>query len=1120
MGKPMTRCLTSLALLVACGLGAQDDANPVLHRRSLPARTGPHAIKGHDLPDLRHAWDLYWFGGELSPDYMDYKNRMAAQEVQRWRALFPKAQGEAILPTPPGVGGVTWTNLGPTSNLVNATWSSIDSGRPVAIVPHPTVATTLYLATSGGGIFKCTNADITQAAADWIWTPITDDLPASGSSGNVSIGAMASPDGTTLFVGLGDPFDAQGRGFFTSPDGGTTWTAATGLGNQTRSYSILPLTVSKIFWGTNDGLKVSNDGGATFAAVTGGPATGQAWTVRKVTTTDIVCSIQPTTGAGAIYTSADSGATWNLASISGVPAGVTPGRITVAVAGDGTTAYAMIEDTTSGNIARGVLKSVDKGHTWTWQAAPTIAGGLFQGTGPQMTGDGGQGFYNHGIGVDPTNPARLVVGANLALYRSLDGGLSWTQLTHWYGSGHPYTHADNHATAWSSGTLFVANDGGLAILKDPWRSTVPTTTDDLTFIDNRRNKGLTSHLVYNVGSTLAAAPADSKWRISLGLQDNGTRVRQPNTTGGTLTGTEGTFEDGIGGDGFGTQIHPTDGTQMLGSVYYTDIWKSTNGGTTFTESISGITEANSSTLAPFAPKIALGATATPNTVYTAVNAKVYASTNFGSSWTAMAMTGYDTTRLLRNVNGSRSSSAVGAASSGGHFWTTYNNGAAWTDSGDITGGTFNTSYIWFNTENDQIVYGSTVAPTATAHHLFKSANGGATWTSIDGSATTSNGLPFGIPVHVIQNLPGSINTLFAGTDFGVYRSTDGGANWARFGNGLPMVASRDLYIAPNGTFIRAGTYGRGVWEIPTVASTGPAVTLVPTSATLVNGGTQGFTPTVSNGTLNTVTWSASAGTIAAGPTATGVAQTYTAPATGTAATVTATTVDTPAASAQAAITLVAPAAVTVTVSPATAELMTGSGTQQFTGAVSPLTNSSVTWSGSGVSALGLFSATGLAAGPYTVTATSQAAPSRSGTATVTLLAPSSISVSVAPATSTLFAGGVQTFTATVTGPTLTANKTVTWSTNGGGTITAGGVFTATTVGSFTITATNTFSGVTGTAAITVSAAKSLDLNGDGTVDLLDLLTFAKYYGTTNAGSDLNGDGTVNDADLALLLAGL
>jgi Papain family cysteine protease/Immunoglobulin I-set domain len=49
---------------------------------------------------------------------------------------------------------------------------------------------------------------------------------------------------------------------------------------------------------------------------------------------------------------------------------------------------------------------------------------------------------------------------------------------------------------------------------------------------------------------------------------------------------------------------------------------------------------------------------------------------------------------------------------------------------------------------------------------------------------------------------------------------------------------------------------------------------------------------------------------------------------------------------------------------------------------------------------------------------------------------------------------------------------------------------------------------------------SLDLNGDGLISPLDLLTFAKYYGTTNAGCLFSGDATVSDADLALLLAGL
>ena len=53
-----------------------------------------------------------------------------------------------------------------------------------------------------------------------------------------------------------------------------------------------------------------------------------------------------------------------------------------------------------------------------------------------------------------------------------------------------------------------------------------------------------------------------------------------------------------------------------------------------------------------------------------------------------------------------------------------------------------------------------------------------------------------------------------------------------------------------------------------------------------------------------------------------------------------------------------------------------------------------------------------------------------------------------------------------------------------------------------------------------ASGPSLDLNGDGVVDLLDLLFLSKNWGLATANCDLNSDGTVNDADLSLLLAGL
>ncbi|WP_243302994.1 dockerin type I domain-containing protein [Geothrix oryzisoli] len=848
--------LSLLILASALSSLAAQEGNPAERRRELPYRLSPHALGGHDRADLRRDWNLFWFGGLVGPDYLDYKNRLAAQEAGTWTprrlqgsgSALPSAQSltDSPLPAtqstgPAGVGG-TWTNLGPFSQLTSTT-PDIDSGRPVAIVPHPTAAT-LYLATSGGGVFRCDNAN-PAASGDWTWYSVTDALPTSSSGGNVSVGALAmSPaDPNTLYLGAGDAFDAEGRGFFKTTDGGTTWTAAptASLGSATRSYAILPLDASRVLWGTNSGLRISTDGGTTFATAAGGPATGQVWSLQKVTSTDLLCSVEvtpsgATNGTGTIYYSTNAGTSWTLATLpSTATLGFTPGRITIQAAGDGATAYAILEDTTtspsSTTVARGVLKSTDKGVTWTWQAAPTASGGLFQGTGPQMGTDGGQGWYNHGLAVDPNNPSRLFVGANLALYRSIDGGLNWVQLTHWYGSGHVYAHADFHAAAWSptGTTLYVANDGGLAVMLQPFIATIPTASFDLTFLDNRRNKGLASHLAYNVGSTAAASPSDSRWRISLGLQDDGTRLRQPNTPGTALTGTEGTFEDMIGGDGFATLFHPSNGDQVLGSIYYTDIYRSTNGGASFSESITGITEANNKDLAPFAPKVVPGDAAHPAVVYTSTNGKIYQSVNFGASWSALGTSGLPTPLdtsstatitptplFIRNLAASSlSASILGIAGNQSRVFLTSNGGSNWSQAGALPGVASYLSCIEFDPAAPSTIYVGSVAPSATANHLWKSINGGASWVAIDGSSTTSNGLPFGIPVHVVKADPVTAQKVYAGTDFGVYVSSNGGSTWSRFGSNLPLVAVRDLYLAPDGSFLRAATFGRGVWELRT-----------------------------------------------------------------------------------------------------------------------------------------------------------------------------------------------------------------------------------------------------------------------------------------------------------------
>lgn len=241
------------------------------------------------------------------------------------------------------------------------------------------------------------------------------------------------------------------------------------------------------------------------------------------------------------------------------------------------------------------------------------------------------------------------------------------------------------------------------------------------------------------------------------------------------------------------------------------------------------------------------------------------------------------------------------------------------------------------------------------------------------------------------------------------------------------------------------------------------------------------------------------------------------------------------------VTIVVP--VTVTVAPSTATLPV-SGTQQFTATVTGTANTAVTWSVNGIASgnatVGTISPTGLymapanllLSGSFTITATSVANSTQTGTATVIVNIP--VAVTISPLTPSVQISTTQQFSATVTG---TANTAVTWSVAGAGcagpacgTISAGGLYTAPAVApapnTVTVTATSVVD-ITKSASATVTITTppiSVTVNpATATISANGSLQFAATVNNSpnqNVTWTLTGAGCVGAACGTVTAAGL
>src|SRR5262249_55160502 len=129
---------------------------------------------------------------------------------------------------------------------------------------------------------------------------------------------------------------------------------------------------------------------------------------------------------------------------------------------------------------------------------------------------------------------------------------------------------------------------------------------------------------------------------------------------------------------------------------------------------------------------------------------------------------------------------------------------------------FTTNVIWQDNQNLWITSSAIIngAISATTARVVKAHinNPGDPWSGATYTVMQS-GLPELPVARILFDPRDPANTIYAASHVGLYRSTDDGASWAPYGNGLPTVRVNDIYMPPDGSFIRIATYGRGIWEL-------------------------------------------------------------------------------------------------------------------------------------------------------------------------------------------------------------------------------------------------------------------------------------------------------------------
>lgn len=528
------------------------------------------------------------------------------------------------------------------------------------------------------------------------------------------------------------------------------------------------------------------------------------------------------------YRSDDAGKTWAKVNPTGAINPKEIGNAEFSYSADGSKLYTVVESTVLYAKATGTVNSYLAGvyvsnsgsvdGPWTVIAdSQKLAGSgsaLKQSLQGKGYGPGVQVWYNNFIQVDPADANHVWLGLE-EVFETTNGGSSWTTPGPYWNFSFPCwsfdpakntcsktTHSDQHAIAVGNGRVYVGNDGGA------YSRPVRGTLDAGGHANDWRslNAGLDTLQYYSVG----VGTTNGTSLLSGGLQDNGQSLQ---------LGTDTNAGSPFGGDGGDTLVDPRagKGCNIVAEYVFLAMSVTNNCGVSdgTKPAIRSIDpgDPGSRFIAPFTADTANPDKWLAGGRYVWTQSKGYAIAS-GADWTNAFDVGAGhaiTATALQNGVGwvtwcgpcNNNGFTRGVATNAGGSWhqvslpsTVPNRFLAGTtiDPADATG---KTAYVVVNGFSRRFTEG----PGAGQGHLYRTTDGGLTWTDVSAA----------LPDVPASSLVIADSGWYLGTDLGVLTSTDQGASWKRV-VGFPYVTVMQLRLGPDGV-VYAATHGRGLWKV-------------------------------------------------------------------------------------------------------------------------------------------------------------------------------------------------------------------------------------------------------------------------------------------------------------------